>query len=75
MAVVLSELGRFDEAASAIRRAIALKPRHAAFYYTLTESCPLASAEPLIGAMLELARDSARFARCQGAGFLAFCLG
>ena len=57
MAVVLSELGRFDEAASAIRRAIALKPRHAAFYYTLTESCPLASAEPLIGAMLELARD------------------
>jgi len=58
--VLLIELGRTEEAALAIERAIRLAPRSARYYYHLTQARRLQPADPNLSAMLALARDADR---------------
>ena len=55
--LLLFELGRFDEAAAAFERAIALAPRRTRFYYHLAEVRRFEPGDPRLAAMQALGRE------------------
>ncbi|HEX4173081.1 MAG TPA: tetratricopeptide repeat protein, partial [Acetobacteraceae bacterium] len=56
--MLLTELGRLDEASAAYERAIELSPSNPRFYYNLTQSKRMTRGDMRLGAMERLANDS-----------------